>query len=266
MKKTSIILFIFILLMLPFFNSRAQIAERSGQGTLFDIPPRNLVDIPTAGTLPRGHYDIGLRVYYNGGGLGYIDIGLSNRFMMGISYGAEGTFSNYEPTWNHRIGFSLKFRLVDELEYFPAITVGYSDQGYGPWVKEARRYTFKSRGFYAVVSRSFYFYKWTSGWHGGVNYCMEDDYYEDNEINFFLGFDATFNYNMAFLIEYDFALNDDKSSSPMSGKGRGYLNFSVKWLFTDNLELELMAKDILVNRFEADTFAREIRLTYIDSF
>jgi hypothetical protein len=267
MRRITVFLFIFLFVSLVSGgNVRAQMEEPGGQSTLFDLPPRKLVDMPTAGTLPRGFYDIGLRVYYNGGGLGFIDIGLSNRFMLGISYGAEGVFANHKPTWNDRIGFSLKFRVVDELEYFPAITVGYSDQGYGPWVESARRYTFKSRGFYGVVSRSFYFYKWTAGWHGGINYCMEDDIYNDDELDFFIGFDATFNYNMAFLIEHDFALNDDKSSSPLSGKGRGYLNFSIKWLFTDNLEIELIAKDLLVNRYEADTFSREIRLTYIDSF
>ncbi|MFZ5980126.1 MAG: hypothetical protein ACOYVF_05790 [Candidatus Zixiibacteriota bacterium] len=266
MKQIILYIFSFILMLLSFTVLDAQVIESDNQNTLYDIPPRRLVDLPTAGTLPRGHYDIGMRVYYNGGGLGYINIGLSNRFMMGISYGAEGVFSNTEPNWNNRIGFSLKFRLVDELEYFPAITVGYTDQGYGPWSDEANRYVFKSRGFFGVVSRSFYFYKWTAGWHGGVNYCMEDEIYEDDNFDVFVGFDATFNYNMALLLEYDFAINDNKSQPSLSGKGRGYLNFAVKWLFTDNLEIELIAKDLMINRPEADTFAREIRLTYIDSF
>jgi len=266
MKKTIIYKFIFIFTLLAFVTVNGQMLESDNQNTLYDIPPRRLVDMPTAGTLPRGHYDIGMRVYYNGGGLGYINIGLSSRFMMGISYGAEGVFSNMEPNWNDRIGFSLKFRLVDELEYFPAITIGFTDQGYGPWSDEFKRYVFKSRGFYGVVSRSFYFYKWTAGWHGGINYCMEDDTYEDDNFDAFVGFDATFNYNMALMLEYDFAINDNKSGSSLSGKGRGYLNFSIKWLFTNNLEIELIGKDLLINREESDTFAREIRLTYIDSF
>ena len=266
MKKNIIYISVLMLSLCLIPAVNGQVIESGSQNTLYDIAPRKLVDMPTAGTLPRGHYDIGMRVFYNGGGLGYIDIGLSSRFMMGISYGAEGVFSNAEPNWNDRLGFSLKFRLVDELEYFPAITIGYTDQGYGPWNDSTKRYVFKSRGFYGVVSRSFYFYKWTAGWHGGVNYCMEDDAYEDDNFDAFLGFDATFNYNMAFLVEYDFAINDNKSQPSLSGKGRGYLNFSIKWLFTDNLEIELIGKDLLVNRREADTFAREIRLTYIDSF
>jgi hypothetical protein len=165
--------------------------------TLYDIAPRQLVDLPTAGTLPRGNFQMGLRLYADGGALGNTDIGLSSRFQMGISFGGTGIVGSHEPQWNPHIGFNLKFRIIDELEYFPAIAIGYTDQGYGPFRADYSRYTFKSRGFYAVASRNFYFYKWTSGWHAGINYSREDDGDGDNDFNVFGGFDATFNYNMA---------------------------------------------------------------------
>lgn len=271
MIKSSKIAAVCAILTLLTVHGYGQIVEEQQRSTLYDVPPRRLVDMPTAGTLPRGHYDLGLRVYYNGGGMGYCNIGLSSRFMLGVSYGANAIFANVKPTWNDRPHISLKFRIVDELEYLPGIAVGFSGQGQGPWLESGNRYTYKSRGFYGVVSRSFYFYKWTSGWHAGINYSTEEDVHEDDDINLFLGFDATFNYNLALMLEYDFGLNDDKSGSPHSGKGRGYLNFGIKWLFTDNLEIELIAKDLLVNRSdlpeEADqTFARELRITYIDRF
>jgi hypothetical protein len=41
---------------------------------------------------------------------------------------------------------------------------------------------------------------------------------------------------------------------------------AIKWLFTESLELELIAKDILQNRRESDTFTREVRITYVDHF
>ena len=65
----------------------------------------------------------------------------------------------------------------------------------------------------------------------------------------------------------DAALNDDRGEYPdVSGKGRGYLNSSIKWLFAQNLELEVLIKDILVNRREASTVTREVRMMYIDHF
>jgi hypothetical protein len=239
--------------------------------TLYEHPPRWLVDVPTAGTLKRGYFDIGVRVYPGGGGIGFTNIGLSNRFMLGLSFGGDEVISNTNPHWNPRIDFSLKFRIIDESMYIPSISLGYSDQGSGAWNPDYRRYTFKSRGFYAVASRGFYAYTWAASWHGGVNYSTEGELDQDKSINFFAGMDATFDYNLGLLLEYDVALNDNNGKQrltydPPSGKGRGYLNMSVKWLFTKNLELEFIAKDLLTNSRESSTFTRELRMTYIENF
>jgi hypothetical protein len=253
-------------------RDRQDYRDRQTGTSLYDIPPRNLVDMPTAGTLPRGYYNIGLRLYRFGGALAYTDIGLSNRLQIGISYGADSALSTETPHFNPDVEFGIKFRVVDELEYFPAVSLGFSSQGNGGWSTAYQRYAYKSRGFYLVVSRGIYFYRWTSGWHAGMNYSYENKIDKDNDIDFFGGFDATFDYNLAFLIEYDFALNDNKTTiaqgqtTPFSGKGRGYLNASVKWLLTTNFELEFILKDLLVNRRESKTIGREIRLTYVERF
>ena len=254
----------------------ASAAQAQGEGarvsSLYELAPRWLVDVPTAGTLPRAYYDIGVRFYPNGGAIGFTDIGLSNRLQLGISYGSDNVISNKSPGWNSDIEFSIKFGVIDELEYFPAVTAGFSSQGSGPWNSEYDRYTFKSRGFYLVASRSFYFYQWTAGWHAGINRSLEYNVDGDKDINFFIGADATFKYNLAVLVELDAGLNDDRSKLPgdgtndMAGRGRGYLNASIKWLFTGNLELEALLKDLTNNRRESQTFTREIRLTYIDRF
>jgi hypothetical protein len=238
---------------------------------LYGIPPRWVIDMPTAGTLPRGNFDMSVRVY-SGGALGMTNIGLSNRLQVGIAFGGGNIVSNQHPKWNPRIEFNVKFRVIDELEYFPAVTAGFSSQGYGAWDEEVQRYAFKSRGFYGVASRSFYFYNWTAGWHLGINYTLESDIDKDKDINFFGGLESSFRYNLGLAMEYDAAINDDRSKLPngdpnsFAGKGRGYLNLSIKWLFADNLQLEALAKDLLVNRRESETFAREVRLTYNDSF
>ena len=267
MKKIFLLILPLMLLLHPPAKSQTEIVT-----SMYNIPPRWLVDLPTAGTLPRGYYDIGFRIYPGGGAISSTNIGLSNRFQLGISYGGEKILSNDSPKWNPGIEFGLKFRLVDEMEYFPAVTFGFSSQGNGAYNTEFQRYTFKSRGFYVVASRSFYFYQWTSGWHFGINYTQENEVDKEDDINFFLGFDATFKYNLALIAEYDVAINDDKSTLPndssnyFGGKGRGYFNLGVKWLFTDNLELEAIVKDLFINRRESSAVTREIRINYIDSF
>ncbi len=258
-------------LLLAALTPRAS-AQEDFTTNFYDVPPRWLVDVPTAGTFPRGYFDIAVRFYPNGGAIGNTDIGLSNRLTLGIAFGGEGVISNGDPNWNPSIEFNVKFRFVDELEYFPAITAGFSSQGAGAFNEEFDRYTFKSRGFYAVVSRSFYFYNWTSGWHIGMNYSLENSVDNEEDINFFAGLDATFKYNLALMLEYDVGLNDDRSTLPngdhydFSGKGRGYLNLGIKWLFAKNLEMSAHLKDLLINRKESSTITREIKITYIDKF
>ena len=125
------------------------------QSSLYDVPPRWLVDMPTAGTLPRGYFDIGFRFYPGGGTIASTNIGLSNRMMLGISFGGEGIISNGDPVWNPGIEFNIKLRLIDEQEYFPAFSLGFCSQGNGFYNDQWQRYTFKSRGLFAVVSRIF---------------------------------------------------------------------------------------------------------------
>ncbi|MDF1545578.1 MAG: hypothetical protein P1R58_10800 [bacterium] len=249
----------------------AVFSQDESSSSLYEVPPLWLVDVPTAGTLPRGHYQIGTRIFPGGGAIGFTDIGLSNRLQLGVSYGAYQLISNDHPDWNPRIEFEIRFRIIDEMEMFPAVCLGFSSQGSGRWNTDLQRYTFKSRGFFGTVSRSFYFYEWTAGWHGGVNYSLENDVDGEKDLNVFAGFDATFKYNLALMLEYDAGINDDRSNPPdgveqMAGKGRGYLNSSINWLFADNLELEFILKDLLINRRESATITREIRITYQDKF
>ena len=239
--------------------------QKEAARSVFDIPPRNLINAPTAGTLPRGCFDVVLRVYPNGGIMGSTSIGLSNRFMVGLSYGAEGIIAESEPNWNPRIEFNIKLRLIDEGFYMPALSLGFCSQGYGSYSSEWKRYTYKSKGFYGVISRSFAFYNSSVGGHFGINYSMEHEIDKDNSPSFFFGFDTQFNYNVAFLFEYDAALNDD-GSNQLFGKGRGYLNMGIKWLFSENLELEAVFENLLNNRRNASYFGRGLRFTYIEFF
>jgi len=233
--------------------------------SLYEIPPRMLIDAPTAGTLPRGCFDIVMRVYNNGGILGKTSIGLSNRFMIGMSYGAEGIISDRTANANPEIEFNVKLRLIDEDYYFPAVAIGFNSQGYGAYIDDRDRYAYKSKGFYGVLSRSFVFQTMNAGVHGGINYSLENED-NDEEPSVFFGLDARFQYNVGFYIEYDLALNDDKSSAGYA-KGRGYLNASLKWMYSENLELEFVLKDLVQNRRgDASTIGRELRFTYIEFF
>ncbi|MEZ5358688.1 MAG: hypothetical protein R3F48_07615 [Candidatus Zixiibacteriota bacterium] len=230
-----------------------------------------LVDCPTAWTLERASFDLSMRSYPNGGILAGVDIGLSNRLTLGISYGAEGIIAESKPTWNPRVEFNVKLKAVDESIVMPAVAIGFCSQGYGAWhdrdsldLKTIDRYTFKSKGFYAVGSKSYMVGQFQTGLHGGVNYSTEQED-DDGNVTFFAGTDIRLNKDIGIVLEYDFALNDDIDGGNF-GKGYGYLNASVQWIYASNLVMEFLLKNLTNNRRGTNDIWRGLRVTYVEYF
>lgn len=226
--------------------------------------PTILVDCPTAGTLKRGTFNAIMQVYPGGGVLGATNIGLSNRLMVGVSYGAEGLIAEEKPNWNPRIEFDVKLSVVDERIAFPAISLGFCSQGYGTYHDDLERYDFKSKGFYIVASKNYPFLKWQLGTHGGFNYSTEQEDKDEN-IDFFVGIDTRLNKDVGLVMEYDFGVNDNKDLTSY-GKGQGYLNLALQWLYADNLVMEVMLKNLNNNRKGIVDIWRGFRVTYVEHF
>lgn len=225
--------------------------------------PRRMIDAPTAGTLDRGSFDTELRAFSHGGMLGVLQVGLTNHWQIGLSYGGTEMISSSNPNWNPRMQFLTKIQLLSESMAFPAIAVGFEEQGFGPWVDSLHRYESKSKGFYAVASKGYQSAGFTSSVHGGINFSREDR--DDDDINFFVGADMRFNTNLGTVIEYDFALNDNRSPKSL-GRGRGYLNAGLRWTLLQRLQMEASLKDLLANRRTTKTVGRELRIIYVEKF
>jgi len=230
-----------------------------------NIQPRKLIDTPTAGLLPRGSFDFDIKIYPGGGVINYIDIGLMNRFMLGVSYGGAKLISEEKPIWNPRPEISAKIRLISETYALPAIALGYDGQGMGPYydADSLKRYQIKSRGFYAVASKNYLFGALPIGFHFGMNYSTEGKD-QDKTISLFMGTDVRFNESLAALLEYDLGTNDNKSTA--LGKGRGYLNLGFQWTFSDQLALELDLRNVLQNTKDVSQIGREFRIIYVEFF
>jgi hypothetical protein len=243
---------VFFILMIPMIIASQDLAP---------VEPLYLIDCPTAGTLYRGSFRTQIRAYHNGGLLAGIDVGILDRLMFGISYGGTNVIGIGDIDWNPQVGVNIRYRLFEESLTMPAILVGYSSQGYGAYIDSTSRYTEKSKGVFAAASKNFNFLG-TFGIHAGVNYSFEDE--DDSDPNLFMGFDKSINPELAFLAEYDFALNDNEDQS--LGSGKGYFNTGLKWIFASKLEIELLLKNLLKNRKDMPHMAREIRITYIEVF
>lgn len=226
------------------------------------LEPLSLVDMPTAGTLMRGSFSTQLKAYPQGGILAEIDVGISDRFMFGISYGGTNIIGVGSINWNPQIGTNVRYRLFEEDWTVPAILIGFDSQGNGAYVDSTKRYLEKSRGLFAVASKNFNFLG-TLGLHGGVNYSFERKD-GDKDLNIFVGLDKTINPELALVAEYDFAINDDNRHS--FGSGNGYLNAGIKWTFAGRLELNFIVKNLLKNRDYSPQISREIKITYVEIF
>jgi len=227
------------------------------------IQPRKLIDCPTAGLLPRGSFDFDIRIYPGGGVINTIDIGLMNRFMLGLSFGGAKLISEEKPDWNPRIEFAAKIRFINESYLMPAFVLGYDGQGVGAYNDSLERYQYKSKGFYGVVSKNYLVFDIPVGFHFGTNYSLENED-EDKNITLFLGADIRFNESFGAVLEYDLGTNDDDSKA--LGEGKGYLNLGFQWIFSDQLSLELDLRNIFTNTEDISQVGRELRIIFVEFF
>jgi len=84
------------------------------------IEPVVLVDYPTAGTLLRGSFNAHLRAYAEGGILGGVDVGLTDRFMIGLAYGGTNVIGIGSVNGNPQVGAHVRYRLFEEDFTLPA--------------------------------------------------------------------------------------------------------------------------------------------------
>ncbi len=229
---------------------------------LYDLPELTvLLDKPTAGTLDRGSYSVGLRLFQKGGLLGDISVGVTDRLMLGVGYGGTNIIGEGKVDWHPDPGVLVKYRLFEETFGRPALSIGFSSQGFGPYNHLRSRYQVKSTGFFAAASWNFELLG-NIGFHGGINRSLESEY--DDDPNLYVGVDKSLNAEIALLAEYDFAINDNSDNS--LGSKRGYLNAALRWIFAERLHIELDITNLLGNREDAPAAERQIKILYVEHF
>lgn len=222
----------------------------------------HIIDCPTAASLNRGSFLTGLYAYDQGGIMGILTVGVTDRMMFGISYGGTNLIGTGPVDWNPQVGVHIRYRMIHEHYTIPAVSIGYDNQGKGAYIDSLKRYQEKSKGLYVVASKSFRFLG-TSALHGGMNYSFEraDG---DKDMNAFLGIEKSINEEVGLFAEYDLAVNDNTGRS--IGNGKGYLHAGLKWSFQGRLHLDFIWKNILKNDRGNSHTGRVIRISYTEYF
>lgn len=239
-------------------------------GVLSAYEMNTLIESPTAGILQRGEAEITTKLFRNNGVMLGTRVGLFPRFMFGVSFGGEQLVGNQKPEWQENVEFNAKFRLLDESAQYPAVAVGYDSQGHGVFHESVDRYDIKSRGFYLVASKN-YFFMGNLGVHAGTNFSLETGD-EDKTPNLFVGVDKTVGDVVLVMAEYDFAFNDRKdwlkqsADEHIDNLKRGFLNAGLAVYFTEYLSVRLSFYDLLQKRSDTHGSDRTLTILYNMTF
>jgi len=237
------------------------VLAQGSAGTEAKYESRFIIDMPTAGILPHGDFALDLQNYTAGGVLTGVTVGLFNRLTFGISYGGEYIIGSQKPDWNDLPGFNLKIRVLDETMSVPAVALGFDSQGKDAYDKELKRYAIKSPGFFIALSKNYLFLGDLS-LHGGVNYSLERAD-ADRDPNLYVGLEKSIGPYAALEGEYNLGWND--SHNQALGRGRGYLNFALRFSIGDGFSLGLLMKDVLDNQRNVTFGNRSLSIEYIHS-
>lgn len=234
--------------------------------------PCRLVDAPTAGSLTFRRYHVESQIFDGGGVTQRVFLGLNRYITAGLSYSGANIIGSQRVSWQPHVGIQFRVRVVEETVHNPALSLGFDSQGEGPylWGSERNRFRNKSRGAYLVISRNYRFFG-DLGFHGGVNYSLENDD-GDEDPSFWAGFDKGLGEQFDLCGEYDFATNDNEHNRMTAN--RGYLNAAVKWHFGKAFALELDIRNILRNPrkdsggivIDKPQPSRELRFSYAGTF
>ena len=232
-------------------------------------PPTNLVTVPSAGTLVRGSFAMQMRVQKGGGLTTSLRVGITDRFQFGLSYGSANLIGDDSLIWHPKPEASLKYRLIDETESFPGLSIGIDTQGQGQFhsADSLMRYDVKAMGMYIATSKNWVTPLGNLGLHLGSNYNFAEKNDGDKDLNYFFGLDMEFNSELSFILEYNAALNEnDMTAETLAINRGGYLNTAIRWTFVEHLHIEMDFNNLLFNDDKVDYFNRELKITYIEYF
>jgi len=220
-----------------------------------------VIDMPTAGVLEKGFVDVTADIMGEGVLITYLDVGVFKNLSFGISYGGTNVIGTGSIDWYKWPGINIRVRVLDEKNSLPAITLGFDSQGTGMYFEDESRYTFKSPGFFAAASKNFELWGFLAV-HATGNYSLEGND-GDNFANLMIGAEKTIGSEVSFIIEYNFAFNDDNSEF---GTGKGYLNAGLRWSAGSGFTIEFDLRDLLQNsKLNSSSADRGLRIEYIQA-
>lgn len=255
-KKTSnfIIYIICLLLIAPFFPSLALASQFQ--------EPTKIVELLSAGVFSKGTYAIESNFFKSNGLRLALDFAPFSNLNIGVSFGGTNIIGSSSITFQELPAVTIKFRFLDEKLNFPALAIGVSTQGFGPYYTGLKRFETFSPGVFLVGSKAFKNIIGIFDVHLGANYSFEPKP-SARSVNFYLGMCQTmFDY---FRVNIEYNANLDEHTKEIM-KSKGLLNFSIDISLAQNVKFGLIFKDLLGNIQNQDKPERNISIGYTGRF
>ena len=246
-----------IIILLLVFSLNCYSQGTAGNTAAFET--RDIVDMPTAGVIPKGDYAVDL-VYFDGGGLAFtFNYALWRNFNIGAALSAQNFVGSGEITLQNIPAILLKYRFVNETIEVPAFAIGLSTRGAGTYSNSSNKYAVSSPGVFLALSKNF---RWDLGslaTHAGFNYSFEnvtDDFF----INYYAGSEQSIGNRVALNVEYNAGAFEWKAGRT---KGKGFLNASLRYSLGYGFTLQFQFRDLLNNFKNSDEITRYFGIEWV---
>lgn len=214
------------------------------------------VDQPYAQVPGHGVFDVQLRFGPGGEILGFFNVGIWDRLSVGVSYGASNLIGAGDPDFYKQPGAQIRVLALQEGIVAPALTLGFDNQGFGPFNDATERYLIMSKGLYCQIGKSFGSGDFSFTPSIGANYSFE----EDGHFDMFLGTNTLFGSSASLLLEYS-----PNFSDPLD-RNRGYMNVGLRIIFYEQLFFEFDLRDLLNNSIYDQNLNRTMKIGYEQAF
>jgi len=209
----------------------------------------DLIDTPTPQVTERGGYNVNFRLYSmrsdggsnNSGLLVGLFFGVLEHMNLGVNLDTENIIGN-ENIKLRRPRLFVKFCVFSGSQYFPAIGVGYDDQGYGEY--RDSKYEQREKGFFIVLCKENFIRQ--------LEVCTGVNGYDFEKftVRGFISLFSKMGENFVPMLEFD----------NLGGGSQNRINMGIRYFITPNLNIEIDGKNI------AHEFNRIFRIGYMSAF
>lgn len=210
-----------------------------------------LVNVPTSNTLAKGFIDLNFKMYNEGGIFARIDLGLSNRLMLGTSLDVEKAIGNQKAKGDFPPFISAKYRLLDGTKYIPGVVaIGYNPLGYPTYEKAIRTDSKELKGLYISFTKPMLPLGFNGHFHAGINF----DTHVFRDSGLYFGLDLSINPELLLVLE----ANSIKFNSKNEKKYTTHAG--IRYAINQQFEIEIDFKDL-----SEGSVTRQFKIRYLDT-